>query len=362
MSKSKKHPLHSHEALMRYARRLGFGDIHTKIDTASGLYAITAIHSTALGPAIGGCRFYPYASHDLAFKDVLRLSYMMTLKAAASDLPHGGAKSVIIKPKEIKDRTAIFRSFGDFINNMNGRYITAMDVGTSTMDMDTIAERTPYVIGAAGKDAVESDPSPFTARGIFRGVQAAVKFKLKRDDLEGLRFAVQGAGHVGYYLMKSLHEHGAIITVCDPNPQATKRCQEEFNAAVVSTEEIYDQPCDVFSPCAIGGTINLDSLNRIQSKIIAGGANNQLAHRKYGALAHKRGVLYAPDFIINAGGLIQAASVYDYHNIEVANRLIEKIYDRLLNLFQTSEKMNQPTTDVAEQMAIQKLVAHHQNI
>lgn len=357
MPKTILHDYHTHEALMRYARILGFGDIHTKMDPTTGLRAIIAIHNTQLGPAIGGCRLYHYKSQGLALKDALRLSYMMTLKAAASDLPHGGAKAVIIKPPVIKDRDAIFRSFGDFVHEMNGRYITAMDIGTTTHDMDMIAERTPHVIGAAGTDEAQSDPSPFTGIGIMRGIQAAVKFKLGRDDIEGLRVAVQGGGKVAYYMCQLLHQQGAKITLCDAKPEATQRFVDEFNAYIVAPEEIYDVDCDIFSPCAIGGTINLNTLNRLTAKIIAGCANNQLAHRKYGEIAHERGILYAPDFVINAGGVIQAASIHDYHDIEIAKKLTEQIYDRMLTLFERAEQANKPTTDIAELIAIEKLNA-----
>jgi len=355
MPKTDKHDYHTHEALMRYARMLGFGDIHTKIDPKTGLQAIIAIHSTRRGPAIGGCRLYAYRSYGTAMKDVLRLSYMMTLKAAVSDLAHGGAKAVIIKPKIIKDRDAIFRSFGDFVHEMNGRYISAMDIATTTHDMDMIAERTPHVIGAAGTDEAQSDPAPFTGIGVMRGLEAAVKFKLGRDDLDGLRVAIQGGGKVAYSLAEKLHERGATIIMCDTKPEAVQRFVDTFNAEVVSPDKIYDVECDIFSPCAIGGTINLNTLNRLSAKIIAGSANNQLAHRKYGEVARQRGILYAPDFVINAGGLIQAASIHDYHDITIAEKLTEQIYDRMLTLFERAKQTNKPTTDIAELIAIEKL-------
>lgn len=350
---------HSHEALMRYARRLGFGDIHIKIDPATGLNSIIAVHSTELGPAIGGCRFYPYTNFGLAMKDVLRLSYMMTIKAAACDLPHGGAKSVILKPRQLneKERRTIFSAFGDFVDQLSGRYIAAMDVGTFTSDMDVIAERTPYVAGAAGMDSLQSDPSPFTAQGVINGMLAAVKFKMDRDNLADIHVAMQGGGNVGYPLAKLLHAHHAKITVCDNNEAVTERFIKEFNAKVVSTEAIYDVECDIFAPCAIGGTVNLDTIHRIKSKIIAGSANNQLSHHDIAVLARERGILYAPDFVINAGGLIQVAATYDYHDIEIAHKMIANIYDRMLNLFSTAAVKNLPTHLVAEQMAKEKIIA-----
>ncbi|QHG92685.1 Glu/Leu/Phe/Val dehydrogenase [Coxiella endosymbiont of Amblyomma sculptum] len=340
---------------MRYAKILGFGDIHTRIDPISGLQAIIAIHSTKRGPAIGGCRFYRYNSINLALKDALRLSYMMTLKAAFSDLPHGGAKAVIIEPTGIYDRKAIFRSFGDFIHDINGRYITAMDIGTTTKDMDSIFERTLHVVGASGVDKTQNDPSPFTAKGIFHGLEAAVKFKWDRDNLEGLHVAIQGAGKTAYYLAQLLYQQGVTITVCDLKFEATQRFSDEFQARVVAPEEIYDVECDIFSPAAIGGTINLNTLGRIKASIIAGPANNQLAHRKYGVIAHQRGLLYVPDYVINAGGLIQASAVYNYHSTDVADKLIEKLYDRLLELFTCALRENKSIIEIADLMTIEKI-------
>ena len=355
MSPARKQNHLTYEGLMRYARMLGFGEIHTKIDSKSRLQAIIAIHSTKLGPAIGGCRFYSYTSMGSALKDALRLSYMMTLKAAFNDLPHGGAKAVIIQPSVTYDHEALFHSFGDFVHDMNGQYITAMDIGTTTKDMDIIAERTPHVIGAAGTDVVQDDPSPFTSKGVFLGLQAAIKFKWNRDTLEGCHIAIQGSGKTAYHLAQLLYQQGANITICDPKTEATQRFKDEFKANVVSPEKIYDVKCDIFSPAAIGGVINLNTLNRIKALIIAGPANNQLAHRKYGVIAHQRGFLYVPDYVINAGGLIQAASIHDYHDIDIANKLIGKLYDRLLELFIRSAKEDKPTTEVADFIAKEKL-------
>ena len=357
MPKTLNYHHHTHERLMRYARMLGFGDIHIKIDSTTGLHAIIAIHSTKRGPAIGGCRFYSYPSIDLALKDAIQLSYMMALKAAFADLPHGGAKAVILKPSIIINRKALFRSFGDFVHDINGRYIAAMDIGTTTQDMDIIAACTPHVIGAAGTDELQSDPSPFTSRGIFLGIKAAAKFKLNRDTVEGLHVAIQGGGKTAYNLAHLLHQAGATISMCDTKLEVTQQFVDEFQAYVVPPETIYDVPCDIFAPCAIGGVINLNTLNRLQTSIIAGSANNQLAHRKYGIIAHQRGFLYVPDYVINAGGLIQAASVHDYHNIDIANLLIDSLYDCLLELFDRSAKENISTTEVADLIAKEKLAA-----
>ena len=348
MSTLKKHI--NHDALIRYARRLGTHELHTLLDRETGFQAIVAIHSTKLGSAIGGCRFYPYPSQSHALKDVLRLSYMMTLKAAVSDLPHGGAKAVIVQPPVVKDREALFRAFGNFVHQLDGRYITAMDMGTTTQDMDIIAQQTPHVIGQGN-----TSPSPYTAEGVFRGLQASVKYRLNRDSLEGLRVSIQGLGSVGFALCQRLIQHGAIVSACDSQSANTQRAVDEMGITPVDCLAIYDIPADVFSPCAIGGTINQETIKRLDAKIIAGAANNQLAHRSYSQLLLEKGVTYAPDFVLNSGGLIQAASLHDYDDIEFANQLIHRIYDKMLTIYQRSQETHTSTIAVAEQMAFEKL-------
>jgi len=344
-----------HEALMRYARILGFGEIHEKIDNKTGLHAIIAIHSTKLGPAIGGSRFFRYHAAGAGLKDALRLSYMMTLKAAVSNLPHGGAKAVIIKPYEIKDRKALFEAYGDFVHEMNGRYIAAIDVGTSTEDMDIIAQRTPYVIGATKLGKADSDPSLHTALGVLHSIEAAVKFQMDKDNLEDVRIAIQGAGSVGYHLTKLLSERGAEITISDPKRGAIQRCIDEFGIKGVDINEIYDVPCDIFAPCAMGGTINTDTIKRLQCNMIVGSANNQLSHRRISEILEEKGILYAPDFVVNSGGLINAAMVYDYQDPSIADAQIAKLYDTMLNLFERSKREYKSTTIIAEQVAREKL-------
>lgn len=351
---------YSYDAVDRYARQMGFGTIHHKIDKATGLNAIIAVHNTRLGPALGGCRLYHYSSVSKAVKDVLGLAQMMTLKSAFCGMPHGGAKSVLIKPKEIKDRVAYFRSFGDFVHELNGRYITAVDVGTETTDMDIIAERTPYVIGAAKMNRNERDPSPSTALGLLYGIQAAVYFKLKKKDLNGVHLAIQGAGHVAYHLARLLHPLGARLTLCDINSMALQRCVSEFQVDVVPPNDIYAVECDVFSPCAMGGILNATTIPLIKAPIIAGSANTQLSHHSIADLMHQKGILYAPDFVINAGGLISAAIDYTYRDPQKADALIAKMYDNMLHLFERSAKENRPTTRMAEMIAIEKLNAARQ--
>lgn len=346
---------HSYDALMRYARMLGFGEIHTKTDPESGLACIIAVHSNTLGPAIGGCRFIEYDAHASALKDVLRLASMMTIKAAVCGLPHGGAKAVILKPKTDFDREALFSAFGEFVHELNGRYITAIDVGSTMQDMDRIAQHTPFVINSIGQSADENDPSPHTAYGVLRSLQAAVQFSLGKDSLDGLHVAIQGAGHVGFPLARHLHALGARITICDPNTEATQRCKTECNATVVAPEAIYDVPCDVFAPCALGGTINLANLKRLQCSIVVGSANNQLAHRKYAQVMHERDILYAPDFVANAGGLIYAAMLYNFRDPTLADEKIDILYDTSLAIFERAKQSNQNTVTIAESIAMEHL-------
>ena len=342
------------DRLFRYAELLNFGDVHIKFDPATGLRAIVAIHSLKRGPAIGGCRILHYKSTDDAMEDALRLAYMMSYKAAINNLNHGGAKAVLIKPKVIRDRDAYFEAFGDFVNELGGHYVTAMDSGTSTSDMDIIARRTSFVTCTTGSGS-GGDPSPYTAFGVFRAMESAVKFKLGRNDLEGIHVSLQGAGHVGYYLAKALHQAGAKLTVSDVNQQALERCVSEFGATIVGPDEIYDVKADVFAPCALGAVLNMQHIKRLNVSIVAGSANNQLAHHQHGAVLHDRGILYAPDFLINAGGLIQVAVLYDKANEQEAQQQISNIYYTAMTIFEKSKAENRPTNEIAEQMAIERL-------
>lgn len=345
----------TYNSLMRYAKMLGFGEIYTKIDATSGFHAIIAIHNTQLGPAIGGCRFHTYSAPELALKDVLRLSFGMTLKAAACGLPHGGAKAVILKPRGDFDRQTLFRSFGDFVHELNGRYITAVDLGSNVDDMTTVFERTPYVIGAKGPGRVDVDPSPSTALGIFRAMQAAIQFEWQRRDFKGLRVAVQGVGHAGYPLVKLLIEHGATVIVSDLNQNAIDRCVKEFSVDVVAPAQFNSIECDILSPCAMGGTISLDSLHHLKTKMIAGSANNQLAHHNIAHALQSHGILYLPDFLINSGGLINAATTYTYQDLTLSYQKIDHIYDATMTMLERAKKSGKTPTRVAEEMAFEKL-------
>ena len=350
-----------HAALMRYANMLGFGDIHVKHDRSTGLHSIAAIHSVDRGPAIGGCRYYAYKSSGQALLDALRLAYMMTLKAAISDLPHGGAKSVIIAPKKAPDREALFHAFGDFVDGLDGRYITACDVGTNTDDMDIIATRTPYVIGAAKTNPQDSNPGPHTALGVFLGMRAAIQYKQKRDSFDGVRVAIQGAGSVSHALTKLLVADGAHVTVCDPLQSAVDQLKDEFNVQSCPVDAIYDIDCDIFSPCALGGTISPDSIKRINAPIIAGSANNQLTHLRVAELLREQGRLYVPDFVINSGGLINAAIVYGYQDATEATKKIKQLEHTLFNLYETAHSQNINTLLVARHIALTKIAESKDN-
>ncbi|HEX4044747.1 MAG TPA: Glu/Leu/Phe/Val dehydrogenase dimerization domain-containing protein [Gammaproteobacteria bacterium] len=342
------------DSLMRYAEFLGYGETHIKIDQKTGLKAIIAIHNLKRGPAIGGCRMVAYSHVDKAMEDALRLGYMMSFKAAINNLPHGGAKAVLIKPPVIKDREAYFEKFGEFVHELGGRYITAIDSGTNMTDMDIVAKRTPYVT-CTTKQGGDEDPSPMTAIGVLRAIEAAVKFKLHRDSLAGVHVAIQGAGHVGYWLAKDLHERGARLTMADINLPALQICVEQFGATICPPEAIYDVEADVFAPCALGSVLNRDTIKRLRVPIVAGSANNQLAHRHYGSLLHERDILYAPDFLINAGGLIHVAVLYDHGDIQRSLQQIDQIYETVYDIFERAAHENRSTNDIAEAIALERL-------
>jgi leucine dehydrogenase len=340
------------EDFLDYALSHNFGDLHFKVDNETGMKSIIAIHSTKLGPALGGCRFISYPDTKTALYDAMRLARGMSYKAAMVNLPLGGGKSVIIKPTTPYDRTAYLHQFGEFVNELGGRYITALDSGTELQDMDIIAEHTPYV---ASLSSHNGDPSPYTAKGILRGIEAAVFFKLGKDQLKGLHIAIQGLGHVGYRLAELLHAQGAQLTVADIDPQRVAQAVKNFGATVTTTENIHKVPCDVFAPCALGAIINDISINQLQTTIIAGAANNQLAHTYHGDRLHAKGILYATDYVINAGGLIFAASKYLQTPETLASQQIDGIRTTLLEIFKRSADEDLPASEITDTMAQEKL-------
>ena len=321
-------------------------------DHATGLQAIIAIHNTNLGPALGGTRFYPYANTDDAIKDVLRLSKGMTYKAAVSNLNLGGGKAVIIgDPKKLASE-AFFRAFGRFVEGLSGRYINAEDVGTNTRFMEWVSQETEYVTGIPEYFGGSGDPSPVTAHGTFVGIKAALKKVKGKDSLKNVKIAVQGIGNVGYYLCKELYEAGAKLYVQDINKEAVKRAVAQFKATEVTEDKLYGLDVDVYAPCALGATINDKTIPKFKCPIIAGAANNQLAiAEKHSVALKKAGILYAPDYVINAGGLINvSAEVYGGGHEHVMAQ-VDNIYNTLLNIFDTAEKEKITTHAAANRIA-----------
>jgi leucine dehydrogenase len=316
-------------------------------EAKSGLKAIIAVHNTNLGPAMGGCRMWNYANEALAVTDVLRLSRGMTYKNAVAGLPIGGGKSVIIGNPKTDKTPALFEALGEALERLGGRYVTAEDVGTSPADMAYVAGKTKFVAGLGDS----GDPSPFTALGCFVGAQAAVKHQLKRDSMEGLVVALQGLGHVGYDYARRLHQAGAKLIVSDIDEGALERARAEFGAQVVSTSEIYDVQADIYAPCALGATLNLDTLSRLKVKIVAGAANNQLATADIGERLGQQGILYAPDFVINAGGIIKVCYEYLNKPESEVEAHVRKIGDTLAEVFERSVKEGRPTSVVADEVA-----------
>jgi len=342
-------------SVFEHLQHHGFGEVHYRRDAATGLQAIIAIHDTRLGPALGGCRFLSYAHEQLALIDALRLARAMTYKAAISGLPHGGGKSVILRPPHPFDRTALFRAFGEFVEGLGGRYITAEDSGTSIEDMGIVRLVTKHVTGVKPEQGGSGDPSPFTALGVRRGIEACVKFVYGRDSLEGLHVAVQGVGHVGYWLCKELHDLGARLTVADLDPHKTERARHEFGATVVSLDDIFSIECDVFAPCALGSVLNDDTIPKLRCKIVAGAANNQLAESRHGDELMQRGILYAPDYAINAGGLINVAQEYAGYDEQKSRARVFQIYDTIWEIIERAQRARLPTHRVADRIVEERL-------
>lgn len=329
-----------------------FGAVHIGRDAASGMHCIVAIHDTRLGPAIGGCRFLPYAEEQDALIDALRLARGMTYKAALAGLPHGGGKTVLIRPDKLFDRAALFRAFGRFIDGLGGRYFTAEDSGTGVEDMEVVRGVTRQVVGTGGGSG---DPSPFTALGVRRGIEACVAIQLGRPSLSGIHVAVQGVGHVGYHLCRELHEQGASLSVADVDPLKAERAKREFNATVVPLESIFDVECDVLAPCALGSALNDQTIPRIRARVVAGAANNQLAEPRHGDDLHSRGILYAPDYAINAGGLINVAMELQGYDAGKARAMTMNVYDTIRAIAERSRHTLTPTYRVADLLVEEKL-------
>jgi len=333
----------------------GYEQVVFCYDRASGLKAIIAIHDTTLGPALGGLRMWPYESEDDAIFDVLRLARGMTYKAAAAGLNLGGGKAVIIgDPKKDKSE-ALFRAFGRFVQSLGGRYITAEDVGTSVEDMDIIHMETDYVTGVSTAYGSSGDPSPATAFGVWRGMKACAKEVFGTESLSGKTVAIQGLGHVGHHLARHVHDEGARLVVTDINDDAVQRSAKEFGAEAVDPEAIYDVECDIFSPCALGAVLNPETVPRLKCRIVAGAANNQLLSESDGDAVEERGILYAPDYVLNAGGLINVADELQGYNRERAFKKAAGIYENIQKVISVSKRDKIPTYRAADRLAEERI-------
>jgi len=322
-------------------------------EPALGYKGIIAIHDTTMGPALGGTRFWNYETEDEAIVDALRLSRGMTYKAAITGLNLGGGKSVIIGDNRTKDREMIFRAHGRAVESLDGRYITAEDVGTSPDDMEFVHMETEHVVGMVGRSG---DPSPVTAYGAYRGIKACAAHRYGDDSLEGKHVAVQGAGHVGYYLCQDLAAEGAKLTITDIDPERVQRVVDAFGATAVEPDAIYGVDAEIFAPCALGAVVNDDTIDQFKFEIVAGAANNQLARAHHGEALKERGILYAPDYVINAGGLINVYGELEEWSAERSKRKAGDIYNTLLRIFELAESENLPTSEAADRSAESRIM------
>jgi leucine dehydrogenase len=333
--------------------------VHFFHDAASGLEAIIAIHSTALGPGAGGCRYWRYDSRDAALTDALRLSRGMSYKNALADLPFGGGKAVILRGTAPADRNAVFAAFGRAVESLGGRYVTAEDVGTTVADMQTVARETRYVSGFASAHGVAGgDPSPKTAYGVFLGLREAWRHSVGNEDLAGVSVAVQGLGGVGHHLCGHLHERGARLAVADLEQPRVDRAVREFGASAVDPQHVLEADVDIVAPCALGAVLNSVSIARIRARVIAGGANNQLATAEDGLALKARGITYAPDYVVNAGGIISVASEYlGVGSEDEVRRRIERIPLTLRAILERAAQSGQSTAAVADRLACDRIAA-----
>src|SRR5216117_3608291 len=337
-------------ALAEYAHE----QVSIFFEPSSGYRGIIAIHDTTLGPALGGTRFWNYSTDREALIDCLRLARGMTYKAAVAGLNLGGGKSVIIGDNKIRNREPIFRAHGRHVKALHGRYITAEDVGTSVSDMEFIKAETDHVTGLIGKSG---DPSPVTAFGVYRGIKACARHRYGDDSLKGKTVAIQGCGHVGYYLADLLYKEGAQLVATDIDAAKLKAVVDDFRATAVGPEQIYSVEAHIFAPCALGGIINDQTLPQLKVEIVAGGANNQLAEERHGDMLEQRGLTYAPDYVINAGGLVNVNAELDGWTLERARNKAGEIYDTILMVFDIAAEEHMPSYKAADRLAERRIAA-----
>ncbi|MFK7756424.1 MAG: Glu/Leu/Phe/Val dehydrogenase [Flavobacteriales bacterium] len=327
-------------------------------DKSTGLKAIIAIHDTTLGPSLGGTRMWKYASEEEALTDVLRLSRGMTYKSSVAGINLGGGKAVIIGDSHTEKNEALFRRFGKFVDSLNGKYISAEDVGVSPKDIEYMHMETEHVTGIPEYLGGSGDPSPVTAYGVYMGIKASAKKAFGTDSLEGKKVLVQGVGSVGYYLCELLYKENAIITVTDIYKPSIKKVVDAFKVNVIDPKKVYTADMDIYAPCALGATINDITLNQLKCSVIAGGANNQLANETiHGQALKENGFLYAPDYVINSGGIINCYWELQGYNREAAISQTEQIYDTTMRIFEKAEAENLPTYLAANKMAEERIRA-----
>ncbi len=345
------------QSVFDHMQQMGHEQLVFCHDPHSGLNAIIAIHNTTLGPALGGTRLWNYNTHEEAIIDSLRLSRGMTYKAAISGLNLGGGKAVIIGDAAKVKSEGLWRRYGKFVNSLNGKYITAEDVNTSARDMEYISLETDFVTGVPEYMGGSGDPSPFTAYGVFMGMKASAKKAWGSDSLSGKKVLVQGVGHVGQYLVGHLIEDGAKVYISDINQEKIKQTVDKFRSVeVINNDDIFSKEFDIYAPCALGATVNTESINKMKCPVIAGAANNQLADENiHGPMLIEKGILYAPDFLINAGGLINVAAELDGYNRERVMGNVNKIYDRTLEIYNVSETEKIHTQAAAMKLAEKRL-------
>jgi leucine dehydrogenase len=341
---------------------LGYGELHLGHDAPSGLQALVGIHSTRLGPAIGGSRIRFYDSEADAIDDVTRLARGMAYKAAIAKLPHGGGKAVIMAPADLakwpaEKRADLFRAFGRFVDHLGGRYVTTEDSGTSTSDMDVVRTTTKHVLGTSIEKGGSGDPSPFTALGCRRGIEAIANHVFGKPDLKGLHVAVQGVGHVGAHLAHELAQAGARLTICDVDATRRQAIATELGAAVVDVEAILEVECDIVAPCALGGALTEALVPKLKCKAVAGAANNQLRTPVVGKALMARGIFYAPDYAINGGGLINVAEEYAGYNAANARKKTMAIYDTITEIVQRSQREKAQPEVITDRIAEERMAA-----
>lgn len=336
----------------------GYEEVYRCQDRRTGLLAFIAVHDTTLGPALGGCRMWHFSQEDDAVTDVLRLAKGMSYKSAVARTGLGGGKSVIVGDPKTQKSPELFKAMGRFIHTLGGRYVAAEDVGTTVADMQFIRTETPHVSGLALNTGGSGDPSPFTAMGCFEGIKACVEEALGKKDLAGLTVAIQGVGHVGHDLCRRLKAAGCKLIVADVNEQRTQQAVRDFGAKAVGYQEIYGVPCDVFAPCALGAVLNDRTIPQLKCKVVAGAANNQLAEDRHGEELLGRDILYAPDFVINAGGIINVSVEFQNggYDEKASTKRVQNIHQALTDIFRTAKEKAIPTSEAAVVLA-EKILA-----